>query len=208
MKWLAPVLVAALFVVVSCASSAETSGGSAESTSALETSKARPDFVGYSWRLAHVTTGGLSFDVHPLSPSDPPLIQFTSGGQYGASDGINYTSGTYALTKSGFEARFGATTLVGYAGTDRDETAVIDAIGDLVGQIPVTVSASSSSDTITMTVKSYELTFRRDGDAITDAPEPSSTGPVPRVLYGTPPNCDLSTAPENLPCPGDSFGPS
>lgn len=67
MNWLAPVVGAVLFVVVSCAASAETSGGSAESISAQVTSNARPDFVGSTWRLAHVATGDLSFDVHPLN---------------------------------------------------------------------------------------------------------------------------------------------
>jgi len=167
-----------------------------------------PNIVGYVWLLTHVTVGSLSFDVEALHSSDPPSIRFSSDDRYGASDGINYVSGVFTLTESGFNAHFGYSTAVGYAGTDPKETAVIGGIGALVDQIPVTVSEASAPNTITMSAKNYELTFRRDDTATPDLPEPSLTGSPPPVVYGTPPNCDLSTAPGNLPCPGDSLGPS
>ena len=199
---------AALFVVVSCASSSGSPGGAAASTSGQVASTSRPDFVGYVWRLVHVTVRSLSFDVQPLNPIDPPRIQLTSDGQYGASDGVNYMSGTFTLMKSGFDAHFGSSTAVGSTGTDPELTAVIDGIGALVEEVPVIVSATNTPNSITMTAKGYRLTFRRDGTASTPAPDPSSTGPVPPVVYGTPPNCDQSTAPGNVPCPGESIGPS
>ncbi len=199
---------AALFVVVSCASSSGSPVGATGSTSSQVASTSRPDFVGYVWRLVHVTVRSLSFDVQPSNPSDPPRIQLTSDGHYGASDGVNYMSGTFTLTKSGFDAHFGTSTAVGSTGTGPELTAVIEGIGALVEQVPVTVSATNTPNTITMTAKGYTLTFHRDGTATTPAPDPSSTGPAPPVVYGTPPNCDQSTAPGNVACPGESIGPS
>jgi hypothetical protein len=207
-RWLAPAIGAALFAVVSCASCSSSPSGSVQSSSRPGASSTTPDFLGYRWRVVHLTTtGGLTFAVHLLSPGDPPRIQLTSDGKYGASDGVNYLSGRFTLTKSGFTARF-SSTLVGYANTDPNDTAVIDGIAALLDQTPVTVSATSNPNLIAMTVKGYELTFQRDGTATTSAPEPSSTGPAPPIVYGTPPNCDLSTAPGTLPCPGDPIGPT
>lgn len=217
MKLVVPVVAMAVFALVSCASSPGGSGGASQSTESsastsstpsTSTTTTAPEFVGYVWRLTHVSGGGLSFDVHPLNPRDLPRIQFTSDGQYGASDGINYTSGSYTLTTAGFNSNDGASTLALYAGKDRDQLAVIDAIGDLVAKIPVTVSSAGEPNTIIMRVKAYVLTFRRVGAAITYPADPSTTGPVPSIAYGTPPNCDVSTAPGNVPCPGDSIGPT
>jgi len=174
------IVVAAALLSSSCASSSTTSGRSAPSPSGRSSSSAIAPFVGYNWRLVHVSTDTLSFGVKPLQPRDPPRIQFSSNGQYTASDGVNYLSGSFALTKAGFAAHFGTSTAAGYAGRDREVTAIVQGIAALLGPAPVAVRTADTPNTITMTVRGYVLTLRRDGLATPSADAPSSTGPASR----------------------------
>jgi len=157
----------------------------------------------------HIKSASLSADVHPLSPEDPPRIQFTSDGHFGASDGINYLSGTYTQTATGFQPDGDtASTAVGYAGSDPLQLAIQKAVGDMTDNRETTVvvitEANGGSPVIaTMTVDDFVLTFQR-GAVVHPEPPPSGTeGPETTVAVGTPPNCDLSVAPGNVPCPGD-----
>lgn len=173
------VVAAALLASSSCASSSATSGRSAPSPLGRSSSSVTAPFVGYNWRVVHVNTDTLSFDVKPLQPRDPPRIQFASNGHYTASDGVNYLSGSFALTKAGFEAHFGTSTAAGYAGSDREVTAIVQGIAALLGPAAVAVKTSASTpNTITMTVRGYVLTLRRDGLATQSADVSSSTGPT------------------------------
>jgi len=127
----------------------------------------------------HITSPKVDAAVHPLSPSDPPRVQFTSDSRFGASDGVNYLSGTFTTTATGFSPGSDTTsTAAGYAGKDPIQLAIQDGIAKLTegpNSIDVAVSTGTTPITATMTIDGYVLTFDRGATAHPDAP-PSSTG--------------------------------
>jgi hypothetical protein len=86
-------------------------------------------------------------------------LQFSRGGQFGASDGVNYHSGTYRTTSDGFTTSALGQTLVAYGGHDPAILLAIDAIGSFDNGAHATVKLTG--DRLVVGVGSYTLTCQR-----------------------------------------------
>ena len=145
--------------------------------SSTDASASRAIFVGYRWLLTTLESPTLGPSTVPLDPRDPPEISFTSDGQLGASDGVNYMTGSYSLTASGYHCDQGGGTAVGSIPQRGLRQAIIDGMDMLAAQFePVTVKIKpgTTADTVLMTADGYTLTFRQDGRVRPEGP-PSRT---------------------------------
>jgi hypothetical protein len=152
-----------------CSSSGPTDMGSTPAT-----------FVGYRWDLIEIKSPKVGPSRVPLDPRDPPEINFTSDGQFGASDGINYMTGHFSLTASGYHSDHGGSTFVGTPQESELEEAIIDGMDMLAAQLkPVTVNVSpgAAPNTVIMTADGFVFTFRQAGHVSPLAPPPQTGTP-------------------------------
>ena len=143
----APICAAAAALVLAAAAGCSAAPGTAP-------------FSGYKWRVIEIDHGGKRT---PIPASYAVYLKFAPGGQFGANDPVNYSSGTYQQGSGGFTTRGIASTAAGYAGHDPVlllSVAAISAFGD-----DVHAAASLASNQLAVTVGGYLLTCRRDGPA-------------------------------------------
>jgi len=100
-------------------------------------------------------------------------LQFSPGGQFGASDSVNFYRGTYRTTSDGFTTSALAGTAAGYPGHDPAILLAISAIGSFGNGAHATVTLTA--DQLTVGVGSYTLTCQRRSPR-PDAPAPAGTG--------------------------------
>lgn len=115
-------------------------------------------FAGYTWTVAAITHGGKQT---PIPARYEVALVFTPNGQFGASDPINYHSGTYRQAGDGFTISDLATTLVGYEGKDPITLLAMDALSAFGSGVHAT--ANVSRDRMTISVGGYSIDCRRDG---------------------------------------------
>jgi hypothetical protein len=129
-----------------------------------------PGFTGFDWQVVAISHDGQATSIPARMQV---VLQFSPGGQFGASDGINFHSGTYRTTSDGFTTSDLASTLAGYAGHDPAVLLAISAIGSFENGVHATVKLAG--DRLVVGVGPYTLTCQRDGPR-TDAPAPARTG--------------------------------
>ena len=100
-------------------------------------------------------------------------LRFSPGGQFGASDSVNFHSGTYRTTGDGFTTSALAGTLIGYAGHDPAVLLAISAIGSFGDGARAMVELTG--DRLVVGVGSYALTCQRRG-LQAGVPAPAGTG--------------------------------
>jgi hypothetical protein len=121
-------------------------------------------------RLVAISHGGNVTRIPPRLQVD---LRFSPGGQFGASDGVNFHGGTYRATGDGFTASALAGTLAGYAGHDPAVLLAISAIGSFGDGARAT--AELTGDRLVVGVGCYTLTCQRRGPQA-DVPSPAGTG--------------------------------
>jgi hypothetical protein len=101
------------------------------------------------------------------------VLQFSPDRQFGASDSVNFHSGTYRTTSDGFTTSIMAVTAVGYARHDPAVLLAVSAIGSFDNGARATVRMTG--DRLVAAIGSYTLTCQRHGPRA-DTPAPSGTG--------------------------------
>lgn len=158
-------LLALVGVCIFLASLALAACGSATSAGPVS-----PGFTGYDWQVVAISHHG---KVASMPARLHVALQFSSGGQFGANDSVNFYSGTYRTTSDGFTTSILASTAVGYIGHDPAILLAISAIGSFDNGAHATVKLTA--DRLMVGVGSYTLTCRRRGPR-PDAPAPAGTG--------------------------------
>jgi META domain len=121
-------------------------------------SAAQAGFAAYKWAVTAIDQAGKETTV----PARYGVgLMFTPNGQFGASDSVNYHSGTYHQAGDGFTTSSLYTTAMGYVGKDPVVLLAVSAISafDNGGR----ATAALSGDQLTVTVGGYTLIARRDG---------------------------------------------
>ena len=127
-----------------------------------------PGFTGYVWQVVAISRDG---KVTSIPARLQVALRFSPGGQFGASDSVNFHSGTYHTTSDGFTTSAMGGTLVGYAGHDPAVLLAISAIGSFDNGVHATVKLTG--DRLVVGVDSYTLTC--------NAAAPGPTPRPPRV---------------------------
>ena len=96
-------------------------------------------------------------------------LRLSPGGQFGATDSVNFHSGTYRTTRDGFTTDTLISTAVGYAGANPATVLAISAIGSFDYGVHATVKLTA--DRLVVGVGSYTLTCQRHGQG--DLPFPA-----------------------------------
>jgi hypothetical protein len=138
--------------------------------SAAPSGSASPGFTGYDWQVVAISHGG---KVTSIPARLRVALRFSPGGQFGASDSVNFYGGTYRRTGDGFTTSALAGTLVGYAGHDRAVLLAISAIGSFGDGVRASVELTAGR--LVVGVGSYTLTCQRHGPQA-DVPAPAGTG--------------------------------
>jgi hypothetical protein len=138
--------------------------------SAAPASSASPGFTGYDWQVVAIGHGG---KVTPIPARLGVALQFSPGGQFGASDGIHGYGGTYRATRDGFTTGVLAVTANGYVGHDPAILLAMSAMGSFGN--PATYAVRLTGDRLVVDVGSYTLTCHRAGSQA-DAPAPQVRG--------------------------------
>ena len=142
--------------------------------SATSTRSVSPGFTGHDWQVVAISHGG---KVTSIPARLQVALRFSPGGQFGASDSVNFHSGTYRTTGDGFTTTALASTLVGYAGHDPAVLLAISAIGSFGDGVHAT--AKLAADRLVVGVGSYTLTCQRRGP-IGRRPPPRGYGWIAR----------------------------
>lgn len=138
--------------------------------SATPARSASPGFAGYDWQVVAISHSG---KVTTIPARMQVALQFSPGGQFGASDSVNFHSGTYRMTSDGFTTSVLAVTLVGYAGHDPTVSLAGAAISSFDTGTRATVKFAG--DRLVVSVGSYTLICQRSGPQA-DIPAPAGTG--------------------------------
>jgi heat shock protein HslJ len=113
-------------------------------------------FIGYDWQVVAISHGGKVTRIPARMQVD---LQFSRGGQFGASDSVNFHSGMYRTTSDGFTTSALASTGNGYAGHDPAVLLAISAIGSFANGAHATVKLTGHR--LMVGVHSYTLTCQR-----------------------------------------------
>lgn len=118
-----------------------------------------PGFAGYRWQVVAISHAGKTTGI----PATMRVgLQFSTDGRFGASDGVNFYSGSYStIPGNGFTTSSMSGTLVGYAGHDSAVLLAISAIQSFSDGTRATYRLTG--DRLTVTVGSYTLTTQRHG---------------------------------------------
>jgi heat shock protein HslJ len=133
-------------------------------------SSASPGFTGYDWQVVAIGHGG---KVTRIPARLGVALQFSPGGQFGASDGIHSYSGTYRATRDGFTTGVLAVTANGYAGHDPAILLAMRAMESFGN--PARYTVRLTGDRLVVDVGSYTLTCHRVGTQA-GVPAPAGTG--------------------------------
>jgi hypothetical protein len=115
-------------------------------------------FAGYTWTVTTITHGEKQT---PIPARYEVALVFTPNGQFGASDPVNYHSGTYRQVGGGFTTSGLAVSAVGYAGDDPVTLLAMGAMSAFDNGVHAT--ASVSGDRMTISVDGYLIDCKRDG---------------------------------------------
>jgi hypothetical protein len=126
-------------------------------------------FTGYDWQVTAISRDGR---VTSIPARMGVALQFWRSGQFGASDSVNFHSGTYRTTSDGFASGVLASTLVGYVGHDPAVLLAVSAIGSFDNGAHATVEVTG--ERLVVGVDSYTLACRRLGPE-GNFPEPAPT---------------------------------
>ena len=119
---------------------------------------AQAGFAGYKWTVTAIDQAGKETTV----PGRYGVgLQFTPNGGFGASDSVNYHSGTYRPAGDGFATSLLYTTAMGYVGKDPVVLLAVSAISAFDNGVHAT--AALNGDQLTVVVGGYTLIARRDG---------------------------------------------
>ena len=119
---------------------------------------ARPGFAGYKWAVTAIDQAGKDTAIPERYGVG---LMFTPNGKFGASDSVNYHSGTYRQAGDGFATSVLYTTAMGYVGKDPVVLLSMTAISAFDNGVRAT--AALHGDQLTVTVGGYTLIARRDG---------------------------------------------
>jgi hypothetical protein len=130
------------------------------------TTTASAAYVGPTWRLESVEHDGTTV---PIPTSLGVTLVLGRDGRFGANDSVNYLSGSYQPTESGFTTRDVGTTLAGYGGTDPAVLTAIAAVQALAytptgsGTLApgTAVRARVDGDRLVLEAGGYRSTFAR-----------------------------------------------
>jgi heat shock protein HslJ len=147
------VAVAAVMMSVAVAGCAVSASGASASPEATHSG-----FAGYTWTVTAITHGGKRT---PVPARYEVALVFTPNGQFGASDPVNYHSGTYRHASDGFTTGDLASTAAGYAGKDPITLLAMSAMSAFDNG--VRAAASVSGDRMTISVGGYLIDCKRDG---------------------------------------------
>jgi hypothetical protein len=115
-------------------------------------------FTGYKWAVESISHDG---KTTPVTGKYSVYLQFTPDGHFGAKEPVNYHSGSYRVTPSGFTTSGLGQTTAGYIGHDPVVLLSVSAISAFGDQVHALVDVSGS--TMTVTVGGYTLIAQRDG---------------------------------------------
>ncbi len=133
---------------------------------------AHPGFAGYEWTVVAIARGGANTAIPARYSVD---LIFAPGGQFIANDPVNTHSGTYEVTGGGFVTSNVAVSLAGYAGHDPIILLAQSAIGSF--DTSARAAASVAGNQLTVVVRGYTLTCRRNGaQGNLPRPSPSPSG--------------------------------
>jgi hypothetical protein len=152
------VVAGAILLALTVAGCAAASGATPDAKTAVQAA-ASGGFVGYKWEVTSITHDG---QRTPIPASLPVYLLFTPNGTFGANDAINFASGTYHPTGTGFTTGTMGGTGVGYAGSDPTMLAAINAIGAFNAP-GAAARAHVAGDQLSVSVGGYLLDCRRDG---------------------------------------------
>ena len=138
--------------------------------SATSAGSVAPGFAGYVWQVVAISGDG---KVMSIPARLQVALRFSPGGQFGASDSVNFYSGTYRTTGDGFTTSPLAGTLVGYAGHDPAVLLAVGAIGSFGNGARASVELTAGR--LVVGVGFYTLTCQRRGPQA-DVPAPAGTG--------------------------------
>jgi hypothetical protein len=119
---------------------------------------ARTGFAGYKWTVTAIDHAGKETSVPERYGVG---LLFTPNGGFGASDSVNYHSGTYRQAGDGFATSSLYTTAIGYPGKDPVVLLAVGAISAFDNGVHAT--AALNGDQLTVTVGGYTLIAQRDG---------------------------------------------
>ena len=143
---------AVVLVSLTSAGCAVTASGTSVSPEATHTG-----FAGYTWTVTGITHGGKRT---PIPARYEVALVFTPDGQFGASDPVNYHSGTYRQADDGFTTSGLAVSAVGYARRDRVALLATGAMSAFDNGVHA--AASVSGDRMMISVGGYLIDCRRD----------------------------------------------
>jgi hypothetical protein len=115
-------------------------------------------FAGYKWTVTAIDQAGKETTVADRYGVG---LLFTPNGGFGASDPVNYHSGTYRQAGDGFATSVLYVTAMGYTGKDPVVLLAMSAISAFDNGVHAT--AALNADRLTVTVGGYTLVARRDG---------------------------------------------
>lgn len=124
--------------------------------SAAPATSVPPGFTGYEWQVVAISHG---VEAMSIPARLHVALQFSPRGQFGASDSINFHSGTYRATSDGFTTSDLIVTAVGYAGHDPAVLLAESAMGAFDSGVHATVKLTG--DWLVVGVGSYTLTCQR-----------------------------------------------
>ena len=129
-----------------------------------------PGFTGHDWQVVTISHDETARSI----PSRLQVfLQFSPDGHFNANDSVNFRSGAYRATATGFTVGGMGTTLAGYAGHDPIVLLAIKAIGSFNDGVHAT--AKLTGDRLVVGVASYTLTCQRRGRH-SDPPARAGTG--------------------------------
>jgi len=120
---------------------------------------ARPGFAGYKWQVVAIKQVGRNT---PVPARYDVYLAFTSNGEYGANDPVNFHSGSYRETADGFRTSGVAVSAAGYAGHDPITVLAIQAL-DSLDAAAATTTLTGDSLQISVGHGQYILVCQRDG---------------------------------------------
>lgn len=115
-------------------------------------------FAGYQWTVTAIDKSGKETTVPERYGVG---LHFAPDGEFGASDSVNYHSGTYRQADGGFTTSALYTTAMGYVGKDPVVLLAVSAISAFDNGVRAT--AVVNGDQLTVTIGGFTLVARRDG---------------------------------------------
>ena len=152
-------IAAAALASLAAAGCGTTNGGTPSKSAPSKSAPAgQAGFAGYRWAVTAIDHAGKET---PVPGRYGVGLLFTPNGEFGASDSVNYHSGTYHQAGDGFATSSISTTAIGYPGKDPIVLLAVSAISAFDDGVHAT--AVLHGDRLMVTVGGYTLIGHRDG---------------------------------------------